>query len=89
MRRRAAARQSECLKCVSEAESSRLPSLAPSLEELFSEWLAAEVVVGGGHAVCSYLDHAAVDGQSGADHVHVGRGGGALPLGQAAGRGRA
>lgn len=41
---------------------------------------------GGGHAVCSYLDHAAVDGQGGADHVHVGRGGGALPLGQAAGR---
>lgn len=42
-----------------------------------------------GGAVCSYLDHAAVHGQGGADHVHVGRGGGALPLGQAAGRGRA
>lgn len=41
------------------------------------------------HAVCSYLDHAAVDGQGGADHVHVGRGGGALPLRQAAGCGRA
>lgn len=34
--------------------------------------------------VCCYLDHAAVDGQGGADHVDVGRGGGALPLGQSA-----
>lgn len=34
--------------------------------------------------VCSYLDHAAVDGQGGAKHVDVGCGGGALPLGECA-----
>lgn len=38
--------------------------------------------------MCSYLDHAAVDGHGGANHVHVGRGGGALPLGEPAARGR-
>lgn len=32
--------------------------------------------------VCSYLDHAAVYGQGGANHVDVRRGRGALPLGQ-------
>lgn len=32
----------------------------------------------------NYLNHAAVDGQGGANHVDVGRGGGALPLGEAA-----
>lgn len=30
--------------------------------------------------VCSYLNHAAVYRQGGANHVDVGRGGGALPL---------
>lgn len=30
----------------------------------------------------NYLNHAAVDRQGGADHVDVGRGGGALPLGE-------
>ena len=39
-------------------------------------------------AVCSYLNHAAVDGKGGADHVDVGGGGGALPLGQRAHCGR-
>ena len=38
--------------------------------------------------VCSYLDHAAVYRQGGANHVDVGRGGGALPLGEPAARGR-
>lgn len=35
----------------------------------------------------TYLNHAAVYRQGGANHVDVGRGGGALPLGQAAARG--
>lgn len=30
----------------------------------------------------NYLNHAAVNGQGGADHVDVGRGSGALPLGE-------
>lgn len=34
--------------------------------------------------VCSYLNHAAVYRQGGANHVDVGRGGGALPLGEPA-----
>lgn len=38
----------------------------------------------GAPVVCCYLNHAAVDGQGGADHVDVGRGGGALSLGQSA-----
>lgn len=32
----------------------------------------------------NYLNHAAVNSQGGANHVDVGRGGGALPLGEAA-----
>lgn len=39
------------------------------------------------HMVCRYLDHAAVYRQSGADHVDVGRRGGALPLREASARG--
>lgn len=34
--------------------------------------------------VCSYLDHAAVYRQGSANHVDVGRGRGALPLGETA-----
>lgn len=34
----------------------------------------------------NYLNHAAVDRQGGADHVDVGRGGGALPLGETTAR---
>lgn len=34
--------------------------------------------------VCSYLNHAAVYRQGSANHVDVGRGGGALPLGETA-----
>lgn len=34
--------------------------------------------------VCSYLNHAAVYRQGGANHVDVGRGSGALPLGETA-----
>lgn len=34
--------------------------------------------------VCSYLNHAAVYRQGSANHVDVGRGSGALPLGEAA-----
>lgn len=34
--------------------------------------------------MCSYLNHAAVYRQGSANHVDVGRGGGALPLGEPA-----
>ena len=44
--------------------------------------------LGAGVAVRSYLNHAAVYGKGGADHVDVGGGGGALPLGQSAACGR-
>lgn len=36
----------------------------------------------GAHMVCSYLNHAAVYRQGSANHVDVGRGSGALPLGE-------
>ena len=36
----------------------------------------------GAHMVCSYLNHAAVYRQGRANHVDVGRGSGALPLGE-------
>lgn len=36
----------------------------------------------------NYLNHAAVDRQGGANHVDVGRGGGALPLGETSACGR-
>lgn len=38
----------------------------------------------GAHTVCSYLNHAAVYREGSADHVDIGRGSGALPLGETA-----